>query len=65
MAQDDPVGDRAEVERPSVRASSVAMAEFEEPLWRIIAAPPKTYEEVKLGKPRRRGDAAKAGVRRR
>jgi hypothetical protein len=50
----------AEFEEPSA-----AMAEFEEPLRRIIAAPPKTYEEVKLGKPRRRGDAAKAGVRRR
>ncbi len=65
MAQDDPVGDRAEAERPSAAASSAAMAEFEEPLRRIITAPPKTYEEVKLGKPRRRGDAAKAGVRRR
>jgi hypothetical protein len=33
------------------------MEEFEEMLRRIITAPPKTYEEVKLGK-RRRGDGA-------
>ena len=65
MAQDDPVGDSAEAERPSAEASSAAMAEFEELLRRIITAPPKTYEEVELGKPRRRGGAAKAGVRRR
>ena len=65
MAQDDPVGDSAEAERPSAEASSAAMAEFEVLLRRIITAPPKTYEEVKLGKPRRRGGAAKGGVRRR
>jgi hypothetical protein len=41
------------------------MAEFEELLRRVITAPPRTYEEVKLGKPQRRGGAAKAGVRRR
>jgi hypothetical protein len=41
------------------------MAEFEELLRRAVTAPPKTYEEVKLGKPRRRGGAAKGGVRRR
>ena len=65
MAQDDPVGDGAEAGRPSAEASSAAMAEFEELLRRVITAPPKTYEEVKLRKPRRRGGAAEAGVRRR
>jgi len=65
MVQDYPAGDGAEAERPSGEASSVTMEEFEEMLRRIITAPPKTYEEVKLGKPRRRGGAAKAGVRRR
>jgi hypothetical protein len=65
MARDDPVGDSPEAERSSAEASSAAMAEFEELLRRIITAPPKMYEEVKLGKPRRRGGAAKAGVRRR
>lgn len=65
MAQDDPVGDSPEAERSSAEASSAAMAEFEELLRRVVTAPPKTYEEVKLGKPRRRGGAAKAGVRRR
>ncbi len=65
MAQDDPAGDGAGAERPSGAASSAAMAEFEELLRRIVTAPPKTYDEVKLGKPRRRGGAAKGGVRRR
>jgi hypothetical protein len=65
MAQDDPVAGGAEAERPSGEASSAAMAEFEEMLRRIITAPPKTYDEVKLGKPRRRGAAAKGGVQRR
>jgi hypothetical protein len=65
MARDDPAGDSPEAERSSAEASSAAMAEFEELLRRVITAPPKTYEEVKLGKPRRRGGAAKAGVRRR
>ena len=65
MAQGDPVDDGAEAERPSAEASSAAMAEFEELLRRIITAPPRTYEEVKLGKPRRGGGAAKAGGRRR
>jgi hypothetical protein len=65
MARDDPVDDGAEAERPPAEASSAAMAEFEELLRRIITAPPRTYEEVKLGKPRRGGGAAKAGVRRR
>ena len=65
MAQGDPVDDGAEAERPSAEASSAAMAEFEELLRRAITAPPRTYEEVKLGKPRRGGGAAKAGVRRR
>jgi hypothetical protein len=65
MAQGDPVDDGAEAERPSAEASSAAMAEFEVLLRRTITAPPKTYEEVKLGKPRRGGGAAKAGVRRR
>ena len=60
MAQDDPAGDGAENERPS----GAAIAEFEELVRRIIAAPPKTYDEVKLGKPRRTGGAAKGGVRR-
>src|SRR5215218_3826536 len=41
MAQDDPVGDSAEAERPSAEASSAAMAEFEVLLRRIITAPPK------------------------
>ena len=65
MAQDDPAGDGTEAERPSSAASSAAMAEFEELLRRIVTAPPKTYDELKLGKPRRRGSAAKGGVRRR
>jgi hypothetical protein len=65
MARDDPAGEGAAAERPSGEAPSAAMAEFEELLRRIIATPPRTYEEVKLGKPRRRGGAAKAGVRRR
>ena len=65
MAQDDPVDDSPEAERSSAEASSAAMAEFEELLRRVITAPPRTYEEVKLGKPRRKGGAAKAGVRRR
>jgi hypothetical protein len=61
MAQDDPAGDGTEAERPS----GAAIAEFEELLRRVITAPPKTYDEVKLGKPRRRGGATKGGVRRR
>ena len=65
MAQDDPVGDSPEAERSSAEASSAAMAEFEELLRRIITAPPKTYEEVKLGKARREGGAAKGSARRR
>ena len=65
MAQDDPVGGSAEAERPSAEASSAATAEFEVLLRRIITAPPKTYEEVKLGKPRRRGGAAEGSGRRR
>ena len=65
MAQNDPVGEGAEAELPSGEPPSAAMAEFEELLRRLITAPPKTYDEVKLGKSRRRGGAAKAGVRRR
>jgi hypothetical protein len=65
MAQDDRVGDGVEAERPSGEASSAAMEEFEEMLRRMITMPPKTYEEVKLGRPRRRSGAAKGGVRRR
>ena len=65
MARDDPADDSPEAGRPSGEASSAAMAEFEELLRRAITAPPRTYEEVKLGKPRRGGGAAKAGVRRR
>ena len=65
MGQNDPADDGAEAERASGEASSVTMEEFEEMLRRIITAPPKTYEEVKLGKPRRGGGAAKASVRRR
>jgi hypothetical protein len=65
MARDDPAGGGAETERPSGETPSAAMAEFEELLRRAVTAPPKTYEEVKLGKPRRRGGAAKGGVRRR
>ena len=65
MARDDPAGGGAETERPSGETPSAAMAEFEELLRRVVTAPPRTYEEVKLGKSRRRGGAAKAGVRRR
>jgi hypothetical protein len=65
MAQNDPAGKDAEAERPSGEPPSAAMAEFEELLRRVITAPPKTYDEVKLEKLRRRGGAAKAGVRRR
>jgi hypothetical protein len=65
MPQNDPAADSPEAERPSGEASSVTMDEFEEMLRRSITAPPKTYEEVKLGKPRRRGGAAKGGIRRR
>ena len=65
MAQSDPIGEDAEAEPPSGEAPSAAMAEFEELLRRAITAPPKTYEEVKLGKSRRRGGAAKVGARRR
>ena len=65
MGQNDPAGGGAEAERPSGAASSAAMAEFEELLRRIVTAPPNTYDEVKLGKTRRRGGAAKGGVRRR
>ena len=59
-----PAGDSPEAERPSGEASSAAMAEFEELLRRVITAPPRTYEEVKLGKPRRRGAAGGGGRRR-
>ncbi|MDF3053544.1 MAG: hypothetical protein K0S19_1649 [Geminicoccaceae bacterium] len=65
MAQDDPAGDGAEAEQASGAALPEVMAEFEELIRRIIAAPPKTYDEVKLGKRRRRGGVAKGGVRRR
>ena len=65
MARDDPAGDSPEAERPSGEALSAAMAEFEELLRRVITAPPRTYEEVKLGKPRRRSGPAKGGARRR
>jgi len=65
MARDDPAGDNPEAGRPSGEASSAAMAEFEELLRRAITAPPRTYEEVKLGKSRRRRGAAEGGGRRR
>ena len=52
MTRDDPAGDSPEAERPSGEASSATMAEFEELLRRVITAPPRTYEEVKLGKSR-------------
>ena len=65
MARDDPVGEGVATERPSGEASSVTMEEFEEMLRRIITAPPKTYEEVKLGKSRRRRATAEGGGRRR
>ena len=65
MTRDDPAGDSPEAGRPSGEASSAAMAEFEELLRRAITAPPRTYEEVKLGKPRRRSGPAKGGARRR
>ena len=65
MARDDPAGGGAKTERPSGETPSAAMAEFEELLRRIITAPPRTYEEVKLGKPRRRSGPAKGGARRR
>jgi hypothetical protein len=41
------------------------MEEFEEMLRRIITAPPKTYEEVKLGKRRRRDGATEGSVQHR
>jgi len=41
------------------------MEEFEEMLRRVITAPPKTYEEVKLGKRRRRDGATKGSVQHR
>ncbi len=65
MARDDPAGDSPEAERPSGEALSAAMAEFEELLRRAITAPPRTYEEVKLGKSRRRRATAEGGGRRR
>ena len=65
MARDDPVGGDAATERPSGEDSSVTMEEFEEMLRRIITAPPKTYEEVKLGKRRRRDGATKGSVQHR
>ena len=65
MGQNDPAGDGAEAERPSGEVSSVTMEEFEEVLRRIITAPPKTYEEVKLGKRRRRDSATKGSVQHR
>ena len=65
MARDDPAGDSPEAGRPSGEASSAAMAEFEEMLRRIITAPPKTYEEVKLGKRRRRDGATEGSVQHR
>ena len=65
MGQNDPAGDGAEAERPSGGASSVSMEEFEEMLRRIITAPPKTYEEVKLGKRRRRDGATEGSVQHR
>ena len=65
MGQNDPASGGAGTERSSGEASSVTMEEFEEVLRRIITAPPKTYEEVKLGKPRRRGGAAEGSGRRR
>jgi hypothetical protein len=64
MTRDDPAGDNPEAERPSGEPSSAAMAEFEELLRRIITAPPRTYEEVKLGKSRRRAAAGGDGRRR-
>ena len=65
MGQNDPAGDGTEAGRPSGEASSVTMEEFEEMLRRIITAPPKTYEEVKLGKRRRRDSATKESVQHR
>ena len=65
MARDDPAGDSPEAGRPSGEASSAAMAEFEELLRRAITAPPRTYEEVKLGKSRRKGGTARGDGRRR
>ena len=65
MARDDPAGDNPEAERPSGEASSAAMAEFEELLRRAITAPPRTYEEVKLGKRRRRDGATEGSVQHR
>ena len=65
MPQNDPTGVSPEAERPSGEASSVTMEEFEEMLRRIITAPPKTYEEVKLGKRQRRDAATKGSVQHR
>ena len=50
---------------PRHRGLIAAMAEFEEMLRRIITAPPKTYEEVKLGKRRRRDGATEGSVQHR
>ena len=65
MGQNDPAGGGAKAERPSSEASSVTMEEFEEMLRRIITAPPKTYEEVTLGKRQRRDSATKESVQHR
>ena len=65
MGQTDPADDGAEAERPSGEASSVTMEECEEMLRRIITVPPKTYEDVKLGKRRRRHSATKESVQHR
>ena len=65
MTRDEPVGGGAATERPSGEDSSVTMEEFEEMLRRIITAPPRTYEEVKLGKRRRRDGATEGSVQHR
>jgi hypothetical protein len=60
MGQNDPTTGDAEAERSSGETSSVTMEEFEEMLRQIITASPKTYEEVKLGKRRRRDSATES-----
>jgi hypothetical protein len=61
MARDDPAGDSPEAGRPSGEASSAAMAEFEELLWRAVTAPPRTYEQVKLGEAAAKGRYGRRG----
>src|SRR3954471_24260495 len=65
MARGGRAGVGAAAEGPTGEGPSAAMAEFEELLRRVITAPPRTYEEVKLGKRRRRDGATKGSVQHR